>query len=107
MILGPPIPHLKLGTFLILGYILDHPCASKLEVFPQGRMFRTYVLLEYPVGSANDILVSQIRKNRLLYSKIRSSESFLELEGEVVDKRERDLVNEENNLEIIQNSATQ
>ena len=75
---------------------------TKLEVYPLGRMYRTYVLLEYPVGSANDILVEQIRKNRLLYSKIRSSDSFQELEAEVVDKRERDLEDDKAYVDSVQ-----
>ena len=68
----------------VAGYI-----PSKMEVYPLGRMYRTYVLLEYPVGGANNILVEQIRKNRVLYAHVRASKAFTELEVEVDNKRER------------------
>ena len=47
-----------------------------IEVVPEGKVFRTYVLLEYPVGSMNDVLIDQVRKNRALYARIRSSRAF-------------------------------
>lgn len=75
---------------------------SKMEVYPLGRMYRTYVLLEYPIGGANDILVQQIRKNRLLYAHIRSSKSFTELEAEVDSKRGRDLEDQQEFLDSVQ-----
>ena len=49
---------------------------AEVEIRPQGSYYRTFVLIEYPVGAANDILVEQVRRNNLLYSKIRSSKSF-------------------------------
>ena len=69
-----------------------------IEIIPEGIVFRTYVLLEYPVGSANDILIEQVRKNRALYARIRASKAFRELEDSVNEKRERDL--EDMNIEM-------
>ena len=63
----------------------------EMEVYPLGTMFRVYTLLAYPIGSKNDILVAQIRKNRALYAHVRSSVAFKELELEVDEKRERDV----------------
>ena len=62
---------------------------------------RTYVLIEYPVGQANDILVEQVRRNNLLYSKIRVSKSFKELEESVDEKVKSD----EKRIEAITNSV--
>ena len=59
---------------------------AEVEIRPQGSYYRTFVLIEYPVGAANDILVEQVRRNNLLYSKIRSSKSFKELEESVNEK---------------------
>ena len=75
---------------------------SKMEVYPLGRLYRTFVLLEYPIGSSNDILVEQIRKNRLLYAHVRASKAFAELESEVDDKRERDLEDQQVVIESVQ-----
>lgn len=75
---------------------------SKLEVYPLGIMYRTYVLLEYPVGGANNILVEQIKKNRVLYAHVRASKAFTELEVEVDNKRERDLEDQQFIIDSIQ-----
>ena len=71
---------------------------TTIEIIPEGTVFRTYVLLEYPIGSANDILIEQVRKNRALYAQIRASKAFRELEDSVNEKRERDV--EDMNIEI-------
>ena len=63
---------------------------AEVDIRPQGTFYRTFVLLEYPVGSANDILVEQIRRNNLLYAKIRASKSFEELEESVNEKLSSD-----------------
>ena len=85
------------GQVTVAGY---NP--SKMEVYPLGRMYRTYVLLEYPIGGANDILVDQIRKNRLLYAHLRQSQAFTELETEVDNKRERDLEDQQVIIDSVQ-----
>lgn len=74
---------------------------AEVEIAPQGSFFRTYVLIEYPVGQANDILVEQVRRNNLLYSKIRVSKSFKELEESVDEKVKSD----EKRIEAITNSV--
>ena len=71
---------------------------TTIEIVPEGTVFRTYVLLEYPIGSANDILIEQVRKNRALYARIRASKAFRELEESVDEKRDRDI--EDMNIEI-------
>jgi hypothetical protein len=63
---------------------------AEVDIKPQGNFYRTFVLLEYPIGSANDILVEQIRRNNLLYAKIRSTNSFKELEESVNEKLSSD-----------------
>ena len=63
---------------------------AEVDIRPQGNFYRTFVLLEYPIGSANDILVEQIRRNNLLYAKIRSTKSFKELEESVNEKLSSD-----------------
>lgn len=53
------------------------------KVLPQGNKYRAYVLLRYPVGKANRILVDQVKKNRVLESKLRASKAFKDLEEEI------------------------
>ena len=48
-----------------------------------GNMWRSYVLVEYPVGAANQAFMDQIKKNDQMYTRYRASESFKELQDEV------------------------
>jgi hypothetical protein len=70
----------------VAGYV-----PHEMEVYPLGTMYRVYTLLAYPIGSKNDILIEQIRRNRALYAHVRSSVAFKELEKEADEKRERDM----------------
>ena len=62
---------------------------TKSKILAQGRQYRAYVLLEYPVGKANRLLVDQIKKNRVLESKLRASKAFKELEEDIKRARKK------------------
>ncbi len=53
------------------------------KISKDGNTWRAYVLMQYPLGSANQALVDQIKKNNELYTRFRSSQSFEELDKEV------------------------
>lgn len=57
------------------------------KVVSLGNKYRAYVLLQYPVGKANRILVDQVKKNRMLEAKLRASKAFKELEDEITRAR--------------------
>lgn len=48
-----------------------------------GNVWRAYVLVEYPIGAANEALLQQIKKSNEMYTRFRASETFKELEEEV------------------------
>lgn len=48
-----------------------------------GNLWRAYVMVEYPIGAANQALMEQIKKNQEMYTRFRASEAFQELEDEV------------------------
>jgi outer membrane murein-binding lipoprotein Lpp len=56
---------------------------ANAKVLSQGNNYRAYVLLQYPVGKANRLLIDQVKKNRVLKSKLRASKAFKELEEEI------------------------
>ena len=58
-------------------------------IVAQGTKYRAYVLLEYPVGKANRILVNQVKKNKILESKLRASKAFKELEEDIKKARSK------------------
>lgn len=57
------------------------------KVVAQGPQFRAYVLLRYPLGDANRILLNQVKKNSQIEAKVRASKAFQELEKEIAEAR--------------------
>ena len=60
------------------GYVVE-----KRIVVPQGINYRAYVLLKYPVGEANRLLVDKANKNQELETHLRASEAYRELEADI------------------------
>ncbi len=55
----------------------------KQKQLKDGDMWRAYVLVQYPVGAANEALQQQIKSNEQMYTRFRSSQTFKELDDEV------------------------
>lgn len=62
---------------------------EKSEVVQEGRNFRSFVLLRYPVGEANRVVADQVRKSQILDTKVRAAEAFQELEREIEAARKK------------------
>jgi shikimate kinase len=56
---------------------------TKQKQVKDGSLWRAYVLVEYPVGAANQALLQQIKKNEQLYTRYRATQTFKELDDEV------------------------
>lgn len=50
--------------------------------FKDGNIYRAYVLVEYPVGAANEALLQAIKKNEQMYSRFRASQAYKDLDAE-------------------------
>lgn len=61
---------------------------TEKKFVPAGTQYRAYVLLQYPLGQANRILVDQIHKDNILQGKLRASKAFQELEKDIRDARD-------------------
>lgn len=53
------------------------------QLCKDGDMYRAYVLVEYPIGAANEALMQQIKKNNEMYTRFRASQAFKDLDSEV------------------------
>jgi hypothetical protein len=62
----------------VAGYVLD-----KSEVVQEGNRYRSYVLLRYPLGENNKVIVAQVKKNAVLDAKVKASKAFEDLEKEI------------------------
>jgi hypothetical protein len=62
----------------------------KVDVFPSGTQYRAFVLLEYSDKEAAKIIFNRLRKDRMVYSRLRSNKAWKELEAEVTKSEELD-----------------
>ncbi|NTV46487.1 MAG: hypothetical protein HGB11_08220 [Chlorobiales bacterium] len=53
-----------------------------------GKMYRSYVLVEYPIGEASQQFLEQLKKNEQMYTRFREAKAMQDLEDEV-DKYEQ------------------
>ena len=49
--------------------------------------FQFYVLLEYPIGQANQALLNQIKKDEILSTQKDADKAMAELEAEIEKRR--------------------
>ena len=63
---------------------------KEIEVFPNGTQFRAFVLLEYSDTEARKIVMNRMMKDKLVYSKIKSTNAFKELKKEVENSKKED-----------------
>ena len=63
---------------------------TKVKVFPNGTQYRAFVLLEYSDKEARKIIMNRLMKDRMVYSKIKSTNAFKELEKEVTKSKKDD-----------------
>jgi len=53
---------------------------SKLEIVPNGVQYRAFVLLEYSDAEARKILTNRLRKDEMLFNKLRATKAWKELD---------------------------
>ena len=68
----------------VAGYIRE-----KSEIIAEGKNFRAFALLRYPIGDANKIVADQVRKSKVLDTKLKASKAFQDLEQEIESARKR------------------
>jgi hypothetical protein len=57
-------------------------CKEK-KIYKEGtKSFRTYTLMELPIGAMNAALMDKIKENNNMYTRFRASQGFQELEQE-------------------------
>jgi hypothetical protein len=61
---------------------------EKKEVIQDGDLFRSYILVKYPIGAAGQALLGQLKNKEELYTRFRSSQAYKELEEEIKKMKE-------------------
>ena len=73
----------------------------EVEVSSAGTQFRAFVLLAYSDKQAQKIIFNRLRKDRMVYSRLRSTKAWEELEDQVNKVEEKDEAQSLQNLEKI------
>ncbi len=60
---------------------------TKTDAFSMNGKYQFYVLIEYPIGKANQALLNQIKKDEVLSSQKDSDKAMAELEAEIEKRR--------------------
>lgn len=71
------------ATKLVVSTTLNGSRMKDQKTVRDGQMWRAYVLMELPLGAANQALMDEIKKNKELYTRFRATESYRELDAEV------------------------
>ena len=72
---------------------------KEIEVYPSGTQYRAFVLLEYSDDEARKIIINRLRKDQMVYSKLKSTNAWKELENEVESSKSEDQAQSLSNIE--------
>jgi hypothetical protein len=62
---------------------------EKSEIIAEGKNFKAFVLIRYPIGDANKIVADQVKKSKVLDTKLKASKAFQDLEQEIEKAKQR------------------
>lgn len=70
-------------TKTVVSTELTGSTVKEKEILQDGDNWRVYVLMQYPIGDAQKAFLTNISKNKELYTRYRSTEAFKELDEDV------------------------
>ena len=77
---------------------------KEVEVQASGTQYRAFVLLEYSDEEARKIIINRLRKDQMVYSKLKSTNAWKELENSVNKSKSEDETQSLSNIENELNS---
>ena len=78
----------------VAGYVVD-----KSDITQEGTQYRAFVLIAYNNEEATKIMMNTMKRDKMIYSRIRSTEAWKELEEEVNKSKEEDEAKSMENIE--------
>jgi hypothetical protein len=67
----------------IVSESLQRASTRQQEVRQEGKLYRTYILKELPIGEVQSATLDKIKSQKDMYTRFRASQGFKELEAEV------------------------
>ena len=74
---------------------------AEVEVVPHGTQYRAFVLLEDSDSEARKILTNRIRKDEMLFNKLRATKAWKELDENASKQNKEDDARRKRNLSLI------
>jgi len=74
---------------------------AEVEVVPHGTQYRAFVLLEYSDSEARKILTNRLRKDEMLFNKLRATKAWKELDENASKQNKEDDARRKRNLSLI------
>ncbi len=71
------------ATKLVVSTTMNGSKVKDQKTVKDGAMWRAYIMMELPIGAANETLLQEIKKNKDLYTRFRASEAYKDLDTEV------------------------
>ena len=78
----------------VAGYVVD-----KSDITQEGTQYRAFVLIAYNNEEATKIMMNRMKRDKMIYSRIRSTEAWKELEDEVNKSKDEDEAKSMENVE--------
>lgn len=75
------------------------------KIIPNGTQYRAYVLLEYKDAVANRVIKTRLMSNEGLYSKLRATVAFKELDNAVEAQKEQEMKETQQAIDTITSSV--
>jgi len=74
---------------------------AEVEVVPHGTQYRAFVLLEYSDSEARKILTNRLRKDEMLFNKLRATKAWKELDENAEKQNKQDDARRKRELSVI------
>ena len=71
------------ATKIVTSQTLNGAKVEQQQLRPEEGIYRAYVLMSLPIGSANQALMEKIRANEALHTRFRATQAFEELNHEL------------------------
>ena len=80
---------------------------AEVEVVPHGTQYRAFVLLEYSDSEARKILTNRLRKDEMLFNKLRATKAWKELDQNAEKQKQDDDARRNRELSTLNSKPSQ
>ena len=63
---------------------------NKQQLNSENKIYRAYVQMSLPIGRANQLLMENIRSNQQLYTRLRATQAYADLDEQLNELAEKE-----------------